>query len=124
MKKIIMALLFILGFALGNNVQAQHLRFYYYPKSNVYYDPAHKQYIYSSNGSWTTVQTLPASVTVKGDRRVVVYSQTPEVWQQNATHVEKYKNYPEGRAVGYKGTNPNKAKGKMAHQKGGKAKGH
>jgi hypothetical protein len=123
MKKIMMILLIILAIGGGNSIKAQQLKFYYYPQSNFYYDPVHKQYIYSNNGSWSTVKTLPTSYAVKGARKVVVYSETPEVWQMNSAHVKKYQHYPEGKAVGYKGTNPNKAQGKANHQKNGKSKG-
>jgi hypothetical protein len=115
MKKIFFALLLI-GSLVSMNAGAQQLKFYYYPKSNVYYDVTHRHYIYSNNGSWTTVTTLPSGVSVTRTRRVVIYNSGPEVWTQNAMHVKKYSHYPAGRAVGWKGRNPNRAKGKMKHR--------
>src|SRR5215208_6538210 len=109
MKKILLSLLLIAGIASAGI--AQQLKFYYYPGANVYYDVANKHYIYLNNGSWTTVNTLPSGVTIVRQPRVVVYNSTPQVWAQNAAHVKKYKTKnttPNGKAVGYKGTNPNK----------------
>jgi hypothetical protein len=126
MKQLLASVLVMVGLALGSKAAAQQLRFYYYPSSNVYYDPVHKQYIYPSNGTWVTGGALPSRAAVLGTDRVTVYSQTPQVWRYNATHKAKYKGKsataPQGKAVGYKGTNPNKAQGKTTASKG-KAKG-
>jgi len=133
MKKIMITLLSIVVFGCIVKAQdstvtkttttshaARQLKFYCYPKANVYYDPANRHYIYDDSGNWTTVQTLPSTINVNGIPRVTVYSSTPEVWQMNAEHKEKYKNYkgkyPKGKATGYKGTNSNKAKGKTKEQ--------
>jgi hypothetical protein len=113
MKKILFALLLI-G-AISIKAGAQQLKFYYYPQRNVYYDVTHRHYIYSNNGTWTTVTALPSGMSVTGTRRVVVYNSGPQVWSQNAVHMKKYTHYPNGRAVGWKGRNPNKAKGRMKH---------
>ena len=126
MKKLLLLVLFFAATGLAVNAQK---KFYYYPGSNVYYDVAQKQYIYLNDGSWTPVTSLPTSLRVGRSPRYVVYSQTPEVWGQNQEHVKKYKapkqkNYPNGKAVGYKGSHPNKAVGKSNSNKAqGKAKG-
>ena len=98
MKRLISLLVFVGALAISNGVQAQDHRndhrFYYYPKSNVYYDPVNRQYIYSNdNSNWTTVQRLPSNMDVRNSRRVILYSNSPEVWQMNAQHREKYRNY-------------------------------
>ncbi|MGZ3924180.1 MAG: hypothetical protein ACXVBJ_10465 [Flavisolibacter sp.] len=98
MKRLIMLLVFLGVLTIANGVQAQEHRnehrFYYYPKSNVYYDPVNRQYIYSNdNNNWTTVQRLPSNVAVQNSPRVILYSNSPEVWQMNAQHREKYRNY-------------------------------
>ena len=92
----------------SGSAKAQNLKFYYYPDNNVYYDVASHQYVYLNNGAWTTVQTLPSGITLVKSPRYVVYNPTKEVWRNNAVHIKKY---PKGKAVGYKGTNPNKANG-------------
>ena len=127
MKKMILSLCLFVAVALTNESFAQQkLRFYYYPSANVYYDVANKQYIYLDNGTWTTVSTLPSTIAVDRKRRVTVYSDVPQVWQYNPEHIAKYQNqpdnYPKGKAVGYKGTNPNKAKGRLEHQSNHAAK--
>ena len=109
MKKILILLVLVAGFVFTGF--AQQLKFYYYPGSNIYYDVSKKKYIYPANGSWKTVNVLPAGVRVGSTPRVVVYHASPQVWVSNADHVKKY-NPPKGKAVGYKGTNVNKAKGK------------
>jgi hypothetical protein len=113
MKKLLLFVLLIGGVSLSSQAQ---LKFYYYPASNVYYDVAHKQYVYQNNGSWTPVAVLPASLKTTRGPRYIVYNRTPDVWNQNETHVKKYKeakqkHYPKGKAVGYKGSNPNKEVG-------------
>ena len=115
MKKIFFALVLFCSLLSFQKAGAQRLKFYYYPNSNVYYDVAHKQYIYSNNGNWTPVTTLPGGMNVVRSRRVIVYHNTPEIWMDNPGHIKKYKHYPNGKAVGYKGTNPNKGKGKYKH---------
>ena len=111
MKKIFFLLILVTGFAFSG--LAQQLKFYYYPSSNIYYDVSKKKYIYPANGTWNTVTVLPAKVRVGPAPRVVVYHSSPQVWASNADHVKKY-NPPKGKAVGYKGTNANKAKGKKS----------
>lgn len=126
MKQLFVAVFVMMALALGAKASAQQLKYYYYPSSNVYYDPLRKQYIYPSGSSWATGGALPSRVAVLGTDRVTVYSETPQVWRYNATHKAKYKGKsataPQGKAVGYKGSNPNKAQGKTTSSKG-KAKG-
>jgi len=113
MKKILLFLFLVAGFAFSG--RSQPLKFYYYPSANVYYDVANKHYIYADNGTWTTVQVLPSRIHIVKTPRVVVYNATPEVWHLNSAHVKKYKNTaPKGKAIGYKGSSPNKAKGKKS----------
>lgn len=126
MKQFFAAVVLSMALLFGQKAEAQQLRFYYYPASNVYYDIANQQYIYPSGGTWVTRGALPSRATVLGTDRVVVYSATPQVWRANATHKAKYRGKsttaPQGKAVGYKGSNPNKAQGKVTASKG-KAKG-
>lgn len=126
MKQFIAAVLLSMALVFGQQAEAQQLRYYYYPASNVYYDVANKTYIYPSGGTWVTRGALPSRLAVLGTDRVVVYSSTPQVWRYNATHKAKYKGRsaeaPRGKAVGYKGSHPNKAQGKAGGAKG-KAKG-
>ena len=131
MKKLLLSVLVVASLILSNEAGAQGTRYYYYPGSNVYYDPGHNQYIYYNGSSWTTVNRLPSTVTVDKTKRVAVYSNGTEVWKENQQHKVKYDNYPNGKAVGYKGTNPNRTQGKAVGYKGtnpnrtqGKAEGY
>ena len=113
MKKLLFLLFLVAG--IGFSGTAQQLKFYYYPSSNVYYDVANKQYIYVDSATWSTVSVLPSRIHIAKTPRVIVYHATPQVWHLNPAHVKKYKNTaPKGKAVGYKGSNPNKAKGKKS----------
>ena len=110
MKKILFAILFFFSLTSFKEAGAQKLKFYYYPSSNVYYNTVDNQYVYMNNGNWVNGTALPANINVKNSRRVIVYNPNPKVWENNSVHVKKYKNnYPNGKAVGYKGTNPNKS---------------
>ncbi|HEY1114726.1 MAG TPA: hypothetical protein VGE66_14245 [Chitinophagaceae bacterium] len=126
MKQFLTAVLLSMALAFGQQAEAQQLRYYYYPASNAYYDVANQAYIYPSGGTWVTRGALPSRLAVLGSDRVVVYSATPQVWRYNATHKAKYKGKSsgalQGKAVGYKGTHPNKAQDKAGAPKG-KAKG-
>ncbi|MDB5193960.1 MAG: hypothetical protein JWQ96_3523 [Segetibacter sp.] len=123
MKKFLLFVLLFVG--IGLTGQAQR-KFYYYPTSNVYYDVAQQRYVYQKGSNWTPVTTLPSGINLGRSQRYIVYSQTPEVWNQNQIHVKKYKavktNTPNGKAVGYKGTNSNKALGKSNGKGNGKGK--
>jgi hypothetical protein len=107
MKKIIFGLLLVVSIMSFNKAASQQLKFYYYPESNLYYDVVNRQYIYLNNGTWTTVHVLPATKS-DGGRKVVVYHSGRNIWVDNAAHLKKYSTPPRGKAVGYKGTNPNK----------------
>lgn len=91
MKKLLQILFLMIGFAFANNAKAQKTKFYYYPSSNVYYNTASGKYIYSNNGKWTTVNALPARLSIAKTPRVIVYHTSPEVWMDNGNHQVKYK---------------------------------
>ena len=113
MKKILFLFLLAVAISSAKQAGAQQKKFYYYPNSNMYYDVGSHQYIYLNNSGWVNVNTLPPGIIVNKTRRVVIYNPTPDIWVHNNKHKLKYKNtYPKGKAVGYKGTNPNKAQGK------------
>jgi hypothetical protein len=126
MKQFFAAVLLITALAFGTEADAQRKKFYYYPASNVYFDVANKTYVYPSGGTWVTRSALPSRADVLGTDRITVYSESPQVWRYNATHKAKYRGKsataPQGKAVGYKGTNPNKAQGRSDVPRG-KAKG-
>lgn len=133
MKKILIDVLVAIAMFATSTVQAQKVKYYYYPTANMYYNPATNQYAYIDNGTWGWYNALPANATVSGQKRVLVYHTADDVWMNNATHASKYKTTPppQGKAVGYKGTNPNKKSGNAKGYKEtnpnkttGKATGH
>ncbi len=91
MKKYLPALLIVMV-CFFQSAQAQLLRFYYYPKNNVYYNVSTREYIYNHEGTWTPVADLPGEMDVSGSQRIVMYSMKPDVWQMNEEHLEYYHN--------------------------------
>jgi len=98
MKRIILALALL--FALGSSTrvfaqapQETRVRFYYYPSSNIYYNPTNTEYWYYDDVSatWTQVKELPSTVVVTKSPRYTVYYNGEDVWKDNATHMKKYK---------------------------------
>lgn len=97
MKKSLPVLLIVMV-CFFQSAQAQLLRFYYYPKSNVYYNVSSKEYIYNHDGAWTPVTDLPEELDVSGSQRIVMYSMKPDVWLMNDEHVEYYHNVTAAKA--------------------------
>lgn len=112
MKKLLISILLLFVVSLVSQAQ---LKFYYYPSTNVYYDVAQQRYLYADNGNWTPVKVLPSKFKGVTGPRYIVYNNTPEIWTVNDAHIKKYKSpkhvSPQGKAVGYKGTNPKKSSG-------------
>ena len=90
MKKFVF-LLMVVAFAFSTNAQTKQTKFYYYPSSNVYFNTASGKYIYNNSGKWTTVNTLPSTISITRTPRVIVYNATPRVWENNGNHQAKYK---------------------------------
>ena len=90
MKKIVFLFL-VVACTPNSHAQAKKMKFYYYPSSNVYYNTSSGKYIYSNNGSWTTVNTLPSTIAIAHNPRIIVYDTNPRVWEKNKTHQAKYK---------------------------------
>ncbi len=69
-------------------------KFYYYPKSNVYYDEGPGMYYYNHGSSWSGVKVLPSAISISiGTPRVAVYHNGPEVWRDNPRHMVIYRAY-------------------------------
>ena len=92
-----MGLVLLAGLAFSTGAQAQkhdkRTRYYYYPEANVYYNPGTRQYAYDDNGNWGYRRDLPSNVTVQRRSYVTLYSTDPEIWRQNQTHRDKYKDW-------------------------------
>jgi hypothetical protein len=98
MKKILFVLLVsIVGYsAMAQNqttttTTTTH-KYYYYPSTNVYWDQASGNYWYYDNGNWTSVQSLPSTVTItKTTPKYRIYTSGDEPYVNNATDMKKYK---------------------------------
>jgi hypothetical protein len=90
MKKIAFLLL-VMAFTFSGNAQTNKTKFYYYPSSNVYYNTASGKYIYNNSGTWTTVATLPSTLSIARTPRVIVYNTNARVWENNSNHQAKFK---------------------------------
>jgi len=92
MKKILKGILLLMAALVMRETKAQTaLRFYYYPKNNVYYSFSEKQYIYVDQGDWKKVDKLPDEIILSSKEKVTMYSMKPEIWQMNADHVDRYR---------------------------------
>lgn len=67
--------------------------FYYYPQSNVYYNPAAGRYIFYSRNAWVVSDRLPYYYRVRREPRFVVYHNGFDVWNDNRMHCMKYRDY-------------------------------
>jgi hypothetical protein len=100
MKRIILALAVLFALATSTKVSAQapvtketRVTFYYYPSSNIYYNPTNTEYWYYDDVSatWTQVKELPSTIVLTKTPRYTVYYSGEDVWKDNAVHMKKYK---------------------------------
>ena len=73
-----------------NTVQPAPLppQYYYYPRANVYFDSANKDYLFLSTDStnWLSAKQIPAVVHQLMDKGVHLQNPPDPVWKDNATH--------------------------------------
>lgn len=62
--------------------------FYYYPRTNIYYDVERERYIYpdSVNGGWQKSRKLPGEGKEKLGKYFILNNPAPPVWSQNSHH--------------------------------------
>lgn len=67
-------------------------KFYYYPKTNVYFDVAKNNYIYSLDGgkTWGNIKNISDKEPATLGKRVVMSSAVDSIWNQNAIHRKQY----------------------------------
>lgn len=88
-----LVIIFLLFFINCNTKKPDNkLSYYYYPDKNVYYDPANKIYFYSLDGTknWSTFAANNTNPDLLGEK-VIVYSNTTEVYRDNENHRKLYK---------------------------------
>jgi len=66
--------------------------YYYYPETNVYNNPTTGDYYYydAPTTTWTTVKTLPSTISVTPDDRATVYY-SDDPWKHNSYDKKRYK---------------------------------
>jgi hypothetical protein len=66
--------------------------YYYYPEWNAYYDIKRKNYIYSIDGgkTWDTISNSSNAVASTLGEKIVVHSNSAEIWKDNAEHRQQY----------------------------------
>lgn len=76
----------------NSSKQKQEVKFYYYPKTNIYFDVAKKDYIYSLDGgkTWGFINNLMDKEPATLGKRVVIYSTVDSIWKQNEVHRKQY----------------------------------
>lgn len=99
MKRILWfaSIIFSIGFVTVNiscssNIEKQQVKFYYYPKTNVYFDVAKKKYIYSLDGgkTWGNISSTSDKEPTTLGKRLIIYSTTDSIWKQNEAHRKQY----------------------------------
>jgi hypothetical protein len=89
---VLMNIGFVTIFTCCNNNKVSQNQYYYYPKTNVYYDVRRSLYFYSLNGgqSWDSVARLSDKEPSTLGNRETVYSTSLQVYKENETHRKKY----------------------------------
>jgi len=67
-------------------------KFYYYPQLNTYYDFTTNSFYYSVDGGETWIIKKPTETNTPETlgEQVTLYSQSADVWKDNAFHVQQY----------------------------------
>lgn len=62
--------------------------YYFFPKANVYFDSANKDYLFLGNDgtTWITQKQIPAAMQPVMDKSVLVEAPSQPVWKDNANH--------------------------------------
>ena len=68
------------------------MSFYYFPKTNVYYDISHTSYIYSidSGKHWTVLVDSSRKNTDALGKRIELTNSTSDIWKDNEIHRKMY----------------------------------
>ena len=63
-------------------------QYYYYPRANVYFDSANKDYIFLANdgATWQTAKQIPNVVQGLMDKSVLIQNPPQPVWKDNEQH--------------------------------------
>jgi len=63
-------------------------QYYYYPRANVYFDSANKDYVFLANDgkTWQTAKQIPNIVQGLMDKSVLITNPSQPVWKDNEKH--------------------------------------
>lgn len=63
-------------------------QYYFYPKANVYFDSANKDYIFLANDgrTWQSARQIPAAMQTFMDKSVLIEHPSQPVWKDNEQH--------------------------------------
>lgn len=96
MSKQLLSLLFILVFAAckeGAKPETKEVttlapQYYYFPRANVYFDSANKNYVFLGNDgkNWETARQIPNVMQGLMDKSILVQSPSDPVWKDNEKH--------------------------------------
>lgn len=95
MNRIIVAMFVgwgIVSCASQNDRQQQPYEFYYYPKTNMYYNVKDETYFFSVDGaqSWDSLSAENGQTPATLGYRETLYSRHPDVWRDNEMHRKEY----------------------------------
>ena len=95
---IVAGMLFICASCTNNKINPpvpaeKKMEFYYYPKTNMYYDVTNKKYLYSldSSKTWLSENNESGNIPATLGNKHVIYSNTDSIWMYNAEHRKTYK---------------------------------
>lgn len=62
--------------------------YYFYPKANVYFDSANREYLFLTNDGkiWTAEKQIPAAMQALMDKSVLIETPAQPVWRDNEQH--------------------------------------
>ncbi len=75
-----------------NNKTKTASQFYYYPKANMYYEIAEKNYVYSldSGKTWLNIKDTTGKEPLTLGKKVLLTSKTDSIWKENEVHRKLY----------------------------------
>jgi hypothetical protein len=84
----------LVGFtACKGKEEAKPSEYYYYPKTNMYFDVAKNIYIFSLDGAktWDTIDAKTQNEPITLGDKIVLYGSSDSIWKDNDAHRRAYK---------------------------------
>ena len=114
-KSLFLLLFCITGIVSCDNFSQKQFEFYYYPQKNIYYSVTDKEYFYSLDGgaTWDSVAATTTTEPPTLGAKEIVYSNSPDIYTQNSTHLQQFN----GRPVNITGTDTGTANQGLAAER-------